>query len=110
LALSPILDLNEARYTLCSVSVRPFPSRPTHFTLSLVVKQIMRYPRFTPEFVLWYSSSSVLSLCGYSDDDFARSRTCQFLGTSMVSWSSCKQSRVVQSTIEVEFVACSCYG
>ena len=87
--LSPILDLDEARYTLCSVFVRSFLSRPTHFT---------------PEFGLWYSSSSVLSLCGYSDDDFAgcrserksTSRTCQFLGTSVVSWSSCKQSRVAQ--------------
>jgi hypothetical protein len=62
------------------------------------VKRIMRYLRFTPEFGIWYSSSSVLSLCGYSDADFAgclsehmsTSRTCQFLGTSLVSWSSRK--------------------
>jgi hypothetical protein len=35
-----------------------------------VVRKIMRYLRFTPEFGLWYSSSSVLSLCGYSDAYF----------------------------------------
>jgi hypothetical protein len=49
-----------------------------------VVKRIMRYLHFTPEFGSWYSSSSVLSLCGYSDANFAgcllehksTSRTC----------------------------------
>ena len=73
----------------------------------------MRYLRFTPEFGLWYSSSSVLSLCGYSDADFAgcllerksTSGTCQFLGTSLVSWSSRKQSSVALSTTEAEYVA-----
>jgi hypothetical protein len=34
------------------------------------VNQIMRYMLFTPEFGMWYSSSNVLSLCGYSDADF----------------------------------------
>jgi hypothetical protein len=77
------------------------------------VKRIMRYLRFTPEFGLWYSSSSVLSLCGYSDADFAdcllerksTSVTCQFFGTSLVSWSSRKQSSVALSTTEAEYVA-----
>jgi hypothetical protein len=72
----------------------------------------MRYLRFTPEFGLWYSSLSVLSLCGYSDADFAgcllerrsTSRTCQFLGTSLVSWSSQKQSSVALSTTEAEYI------
>jgi hypothetical protein len=35
------------------------------------MKQIMRYMLFTPEFGMWYSSSSVMSLCGYSNADFA---------------------------------------
>jgi hypothetical protein len=63
----------------------------------------MRYLCFTPEFGLWYSPSYVLSLCGYSDADFvgyhldrkSTSGTCQFLGSSLVSWSSSKQSNVV---------------
>jgi hypothetical protein len=77
----------------------------------------MRYPRFTPEFALWYSSFSVLYLCGYLDADFTRcrllckstSRTCQFLGTSLVSWSSHKQSNVAKSTIEAEYAAIASY-
>jgi hypothetical protein len=48
----------------------------------------------------------------YSDADFvgchldhkSTSRTCHFLGTSFVSWSSHKQSSVAQSTIEVDYV------
>jgi hypothetical protein len=73
----------------------------------------MRYLRFTPELGLWYSWASSLSLRGFSDADFAgcqldrksTSSTCQFLGSSLVSWSSQKQSSVVQSTTEAEYVA-----
>jgi hypothetical protein len=58
-------------------------------------------------------SSSVLSLCGYSDADFVgclserkyTSGTCQFLGTSLVSWPSRKQFSVALSTTEAEYVA-----
>jgi hypothetical protein len=82
-----------------------------------VVKWIMRYLRFTLEFGLWYSSSFILSLCGYSDADFAdcllarksTSGTCQFLGTLLVSWSSRKHSSVAMSITEAEYVvAASC--
>jgi hypothetical protein len=74
------------------------------------VKQIFRYLHRTPDFGLWYSASSSLALHGFSDADFAGCRldrkstsgTCQFLGSSLVSWSSREQSSVAQSTTEVE--------
>jgi hypothetical protein len=59
------------------------------------VKRIFRYLRHTPNFGVWYSVSSSLALHGFPDADFARCRldrkstseTCQFLGSSLVSWS-----------------------
>jgi hypothetical protein len=77
------------------------------------VKRIFKYLRYTPELGLWYSVSSSLSLLGFSDADFAGCRvdrkstsgTCQFLGSSLVSWFSRKQSSVAQSTTKAEYVA-----
>ncbi|WVZ89547.1 LOW QUALITY PROTEIN: hypothetical protein U9M48_035931 [Paspalum notatum var. saurae] len=70
------------------------------------VKRIFRYPKFTPELGLWYSSGSSLFLRGFSDADHlgcridrkSTSGTCQLLGTSLVSWSSRKQASVSLST------------
>jgi hypothetical protein len=66
------------------------------------VQQIFKYLKQTIEFGIWYSASSSLDLVGFSDADFARSGierkstsgTCHFLGSSLVCWSSQKQSSV----------------
>jgi hypothetical protein len=76
-------------------------------------KRIFRYLQSAPGLGLWYSSSLTLSLHGLSDADFASCRverkstssSCQFLGSSLVSWSSRKQSSVAQSTTEAVYVA-----
>jgi hypothetical protein len=78
-----------------------------------VVKCIFRYLHHTPDFGLWYSASSSLALHGFSDTDFTGCRldrkstsgTCQFVGPSLVSWSSLKRSSVAQPTTEAEYVA-----
>jgi hypothetical protein len=78
-----------------------------------VVKRIMRYLVNTPKFGLWYPKRSTFDLIGYSDANWAgckidrksTSRTCQFLGRSLVSWASKKQNSVTLSTVEAEYIA-----
>jgi hypothetical protein len=63
-----------------------------------VVKRIMRYLVLTPNLDLWYPKGSHFDLIGYSDTDYtgckvdrkSTSGTCQFLGRSLMSWSSKK--------------------
>jgi hypothetical protein len=77
------------------------------------VKRILRYLVHTPKFGLWYPKGSSFDLLGYSDADWAgckidrksTSRTCQFLGRSLVSWASKKQNSVALSTTEAEYIA-----
>jgi hypothetical protein len=74
------------------------------------------YLKNTAEFGIWYSASSSLDLVGFSDADFvgcgidqkSTSGTCHFFGSSLICWSSQKQSSVAQSTIEAEYVVVAC--
>jgi hypothetical protein len=86
-----------------------FP-RSSHWT---TVQRVFRYLKHTPEFGIRYSISSSQDLVGFSDADFAdcgidrksTSETCHFIGSSLICWSSQKQSSVAQSTTEAEYVA-----
>jgi hypothetical protein len=77
-----------------------------------VVKRIMRYLVLAPNLDLWYPKGSRFVVLGYSDADYARckvdrkstSRTCQFLGWYLVSWSSKKQNFVALSMAKAEYV------
>jgi hypothetical protein len=77
------------------------------------VKRIMRYLVLTPYLGLWYPKGAHFELIGYSNADYAgckiyrksTSKTCQFLGRSLVCWSSKKQNSVSLSTAEAEYVA-----
>jgi hypothetical protein len=63
--------------------------------------------------ILNLSIGNAFDLLGYSDSDYAGCKvdrksttgTCQFLGRSLVSWSSKKQNSVALSTAEAEYVA-----
>jgi hypothetical protein len=89
-----------------------FQSDPRECHL-VAVKRILRYLVTTPCFGNWYPKGSTFDLIGYSDSDYAgckvdrksTSGTCQFLGRSLVSWSSKKQTSVALSTDEAEYVA-----
>jgi len=78
----------------------------------VAVKRILRYLVHTPNLGLWYPKGSTFDLLGYSDSDYvgckvdqkSTTETCQFLGRSLVSWSSKKQNSVALSTAEAEYV------
>ena len=63
-----------------------------------VVKIILKYLLGTIDVGLWYPRNVAFNLAGYSDADFvgslldrkSTSGTCQFLGSSLVSWFSKK--------------------
>lgn len=79
----------------------------------IAVKRILRYLVHTPNLGLWYPKGCGFELLGYSDSDYAGCKvdrksttgTCQFLGWSLVSWSSKKQNSIALSTAEAEYVA-----
>jgi hypothetical protein len=89
-----------------------FQSDPKECHL-VAVKRILRYLVFMPCFRIWYPKGSTFDLIGYSDSDYAgckvdrksTSETCQFLGRSLMFWSSKKQTFVGLTTAEAEYVA-----
>ena len=82
-----------------------FQSCPTESHLH-ALKRIFKYLFGTINLGLWYPRNVEFKLVGYSDAEFvgslldrkSTSRTCQFLGSSLVSWFSKKQNSVVLST------------
>jgi hypothetical protein len=89
-----------------------FQSDPKECHL-VVVKRILRYLVSMPCFGIWYPMGCTFDLIGYSNSDYAgckvdrksTSGTCRFLGRSLVSWSSKKQTSVALSNVEAQYVA-----
>jgi hypothetical protein len=85
----------------------------SYFSHRTAIQRIFTYLKHTSEFVIWYSASSSLDLVGFSYADFtgcridrkSTSNTCHFFRSSLVCWSSRKQSLVTQSTTKAEYVA-----
>ncbi|KAJ1694595.1 hypothetical protein LUZ63_011293 [Rhynchospora breviuscula] len=97
-------------YAVCLCARYQANSKDSHHK---AVKRILRYVKGTQSLGLWYGKQTDLDLVGYTDADFAGDRmdrkstsgTCQFLGGSLVSWSSHKLTSVALSTAEAENVA-----
>ena len=76
-------------------------------------KKVMRYLQGTKDYIITFMRSDQLEVIGYSDSDFAgcvdiRKSTFGYLfllGEEAISWKSTKQSVIVSSTMEAEFVA-----
>ncbi|GJZ10722.1 hypothetical protein Tco_0545481 [Tanacetum coccineum] len=83
-----------------------YQAKPTEKHLH-AVKRIFRYLKGTIDMGLWYSKDSCITLIAYADADLAEcqdtrqstSRSAQFFGDKLVSWSSKKQkSTAISST------------
>ncbi|GJW16396.1 putative ribonuclease H-like domain-containing protein [Tanacetum coccineum] len=83
------------------------------------VKKIFRYLKGQPKLGFWYPKDSPFDLEAYTDSNYAGSSLdmksttggCQFLRRRLISWQCKKQTIVVNSTTEAEYVAAaSCCG
>ncbi|GJU31975.1 putative ribonuclease H-like domain-containing protein [Tanacetum coccineum] len=83
------------------------------------VKRIFRYIKGQLKLGLWYPKDCLFDLVAYTNSDYARASLdrkstiggCQFLRCGLISWQCKKQTVVIYSTTEAEYVAASsCHG
>ena len=97
-------------FSVCICARFQSDPRESHLT---AVKRILKYLKGTANLGLFYRKSSDYSLVGYCDADFARdrverkrtSRSFQFLGDNLISWTSKRQSTIALSTTEAKYIA-----
>ena len=92
--------------------VARYQAAPTQNHL-LAVKRIFRYLQGTTQYGLWYPKSKNFTLTAYTNADWAScvddkkstSGGAFYLGESLVSWLSKKQTSISLSTVEAEYIA-----
>ncbi|GKB64566.1 hypothetical protein Tco_0920752 [Tanacetum coccineum] len=97
-------------FAVCMCAI--YQSKPTKKHLE-AVKQVFRCLQRTINIGLWYPKDTAMALTTYADADHAgcqdtrrsTSRTAQFLGDKLVSWSSKKQTSTSISSTEAEYIA-----
>nr|GFA30730.1 hypothetical protein [Tanacetum cinerariifolium] len=91
-----------------------YQARPTEKHVH-AVKRIFRYIRGTVHRGLWYPKDSSVALTAFADADHAgcqdtrrsTSRSVQFLGERLISWSSKRKKSAAISSMEAEYIALS---
>ncbi|GKA75359.1 hypothetical protein Tco_0781737 [Tanacetum coccineum] len=91
-----------------------YQAKPTEKHLH-AVKRIFQYLKGTIDMGLWYLKDSCITLIAYADADHSwcqdtrqsTSRSAQFLGDKLVSWSSKKQKSTAISSTEAKYIALS---
>nr|GFB35129.1 uncharacterized mitochondrial protein AtMg00810-like [Tanacetum cinerariifolium] len=91
-----------------------YQARPTEKHVH-AIKRIFRYLHGTVNRGLWYPKDSSVALTTFADADHAgcqdtrrsTSRSVQFLGERLISWSSKRQKNAAISSTEAEYIALS---
>nr|GEV27401.1 uncharacterized mitochondrial protein AtMg00810-like [Tanacetum cinerariifolium] len=99
-------------YAVCLCA--QYQTKPIKKHLNMV-KRIFQYLKRTINMGLWYAKDTGISLTAHADANHAgcqdtrrsTSRSAQFLGDKLVSWSSKKQKSTEISSTEIEYIALS---